>query len=248
MERRMGILWLFGCALLVSVSGCSRKKPDPATLLHPERLRCEFLSDPEGVDSPGPRLAWSLRSDGRGQSQTAYRILASGSKDSLLSDRGDLWDSGKVLSGQTGDVRYAGRKPGPGDACHWKVKVWDKDGRESEWSEPGFWRAGIGDAPGWKASWIGLEKAVGRDDSKSAATRCSARMLRKEFDVSKKVKQAVAFYSGLGLSELYVNGKKAGDDVLSPGLTDYEKTVFYVTRDVTASIRTGKNADRKSVV
>ena len=98
------------------------------------------------------------------------------------------------------------------------------------------------DASGWKASWIGLEKAAGRDDSKSAATRCSARMLRREFDVSKKVKQAVAFYSGLGLSELYVNGKKAGDEVLSPGLTDYEKTVFYVTRDVTASIRTGKNA------
>jgi alpha-L-rhamnosidase len=242
MKRRMGILWMFCCTLLIAVSGCSRKKPEAGLLLHPERLRCEFLSNPEGVDALNPRLSWSLRSAGRGQIQTAYRILASSSKDSLGSDCGDLWDSGRVLSGQSFDVRYAGRKLRPGEACCWKVRVWDKDGLESEWSESGFWRAGLLDPSGWKASWIGLDRAVGKDDPKSTLTRCSARMLRTEFDISKKVKQAVAFYCGLGLSELTLNGKKVGDEVLSPGLTDYDKTVFYITHDVTPLIRQGKNA------
>ena len=76
-----------------------------------------------------------------------------------------------------------------------------RSGTRTDWSPNGASRtlaAGMTDPSGWKASWIGLEKAVGKDDPKSRLTRCSARMLRKEFDVSKKVKRAVAFYSGWG--------------------------------------------------
>jgi alpha-L-rhamnosidase len=69
-----------------------------------------------------------------------------------------------------------------------------------------------------------------------------ARMLRKEFQVGPGLKRATAYYSGLGLSELYVNGTKAGDAVLSPGLTDYSKRVLYVTRDITAQLSPGRNA------
>ncbi len=69
-----------------------------------------------------------------------------------------------------------------------------------------------------------------------------ARMLRKEFDVPAGLKRATAYLSGLGTSELYVNGSKVGDEVLSPGLTDYEKRALYVTHDVTALLKPGKNA------
>jgi alpha-L-rhamnosidase len=69
-----------------------------------------------------------------------------------------------------------------------------------------------------------------------------ARMVRKEFTVAAGLKQATVYYSGLGLSELYVNGAKIGDDVLSPGLTDYTKRAFYVTRDVTKQLTAGSNA------
>lgn len=69
-----------------------------------------------------------------------------------------------------------------------------------------------------------------------------ARMLRKEFTVDKGLKRAVAYFSGLGLSELYVNGTKAGDEVLSPNLSEYARRVFYVTHDVTAQLQEGDNA------
>lgn len=69
-----------------------------------------------------------------------------------------------------------------------------------------------------------------------------ARMLRKEFQVGPGLKRATAYVSGLGLSELYFNGRKAGDDVLSPGLTEYEKRVFYVTHDITPMLAAGANA------
>jgi alpha-L-rhamnosidase len=69
-----------------------------------------------------------------------------------------------------------------------------------------------------------------------------ARMLRKEFNISKTVKRAVAYVSGLGLYELYLNGQKVGQDVLSPGLTEYDKRVLYVTYDVSTMVRTGTNA------
>ena len=69
-----------------------------------------------------------------------------------------------------------------------------------------------------------------------------ARMLRKEFDVASKPKRAMAYVSGLGLFELYVNGNKIGNQVLSPGLTDYDKHVQYVTFDVTSQLNAGRNA------
>ena len=72
--------------------------------------------------------------------------------------------------------------------------------------------------------------------------RLAARMLRHEFTVGKKVSHATAYLSGLGLSELYLNGKKVSDHVLSPALSEYPKRVYYVTHDVTAQIKPGRNA------
>ena len=100
---------------------------------------------------------------------------------------------------------------------------------DSGWEKPGFrdtvWQAAkdlgaFGMAP-WSASGFTVEH------------RLPARMLRKEFAVEKRVRRAMVYYSGLGLSELWLNGAKVGDHVLSPGLTDYDKHVLYVTFDVT---------------
>ncbi|MCL4177556.1 MAG: family 78 glycoside hydrolase catalytic domain [Verrucomicrobia bacterium] len=72
--------------------------------------------------------------------------------------------------------------------------------------------------------------------------RLPARWLRREFAAQRQVTRATVHFSGLGLSELYLNGRKVGDQVLSPGLTEYTKRVYYVTHDVTGLVKPGANA------
>ncbi len=46
----------------------------------------------------------------------------------------------------------------------------------------------------------------------------------------------------LGAYEMFLNGKRVGDDVLAPGWTDYREHVMYQTYDVTRLVQQGKNA------
>ena len=56
------------------------------------------------------------------------------------------------------------------------------------------------------------------------------------------LKRATAFVCGLGQYEMSLNGQKVGDDLLTPGWTNYAKTCLYDTYDVTALIHSGENA------
>lgn len=69
-----------------------------------------------------------------------------------------------------------------------------------------------------------------------------ARAVRKEFQLERKIAQATATVAGLGLFELYVNDARIGDDVLAPALSDYDKRIYYMTYDVTAHVKKGRNA------
>ncbi len=366
-----------------------------------DRLRCEYLEDPQGIDVARPRLSWNLISDDRGERQTAYQILVATSPKILDEGIGDLWDTGQAESDQSIQVPYRGKPLASHGECFWKVRVWDKAGKPSSWSPVAKWSMGLLAAEDWKAKWIGLDgenmdasltgtnwiwfpegeptRAVplgtryfrrtvdlpadrvvkrakllftgdnlartfvngadigardtfkfvkdadithrlkagkneiavictnsgtepnpaaytalltvtfetgkplvvksdgewkttdkeaagwnmpGFDDSQwvaarvvgevgmepwgevasSTERRLPARWLRKEFAVDKDIRRATVYFSGLGLSELYLNGSKVGDHVLSPGMTEYPKRSLYVTYDVTDQVRRGENA------
>ena len=125
-------------------------------------LRCEYRENPLGIDATRPRLSWVVeeKAEGgnlkpeRGVRQTAYQILVAGSEDLLKKDKSDLWDSGKVASDQSIQVEYAGKSLESGMYCHWKVRVWDKDGKASDWSKPAWWTMGLLKPEDWKAKWI----------------------------------------------------------------------------------------------
>jgi alpha-L-rhamnosidase len=103
-----------------------------------------------------------------------------------------------------------------------------------DFDESGWRKAEVLGAPGM-APWGDV--AVGDEDR-----RLPARMLRREFVVERPVRRATVYFSGLGLSELYLNGVKVGDHVLSPALSEYPKRVFYLAFDVTGLLRPGPNA------
>ena len=194
-------------------------------------LRCEHLADPSGIDTERPRLSWVIESARRGEWQMAYQVLVASTPASLAEDQGDLWDSGKIASDQSVLVEYSGTPLESRQCCHWKVRVWDRAGEASAWSAPASWSMGLLQSNDWCGQWIGNNEPTP-----------AARMLRKEFDVTKRAVRASVYFSGLGLSELWLNGQKVGDHVLSPVFSEYPKRVYYVTHDVTAQIVVGRNA------
>ncbi len=121
-------------------------------------LRCEYRTAPLGLDVAQPRLSWINTATERGARQTAYQILVASSPELLAKDQGDLWDSGKIASDQQNQIEYAGKPLSSGAACHWKVRVWDQDGKPGTWSQPNMWTMGLLKQTDWQAQWIGVNQ------------------------------------------------------------------------------------------
>lgn len=205
-----------------------------------QNLRCEMLTNPEGIDVKSPRLSWEIVGEERGIEQTAYQILVASSPEKLAAGEGDLWNSGKVTSNQSIHVEYAGLPLKSRQDCFWKIKSWTEDG-ESDWSKPAYWSMGLLYYDDWKGRWIGLDRSFPWD-REDKFSRLSARYFRQELDAPKAIKSAKIYIIGLGLYELYINGERIGDQVLAPAPTDYTKNVKYNTFDVTDQLTAGKNA------
>jgi len=217
---------LAAAALVASVSA----QVPPASQLEATHLRCEYASDPLGVDVARPRLFWRVESAERGQRQTAWRVLVASSVEQLSADRGDLWDSGRTESDETTHIVYGGAALVSSQRVCWKVRVWDRSGRPSAWSRPATWTMGLMAPDDWKGIWIAAPAAT------------ETLLLRHTFAVRPGLRRAVAHVSGLGHYELSINGTRIGEDLLAPGWTDYDRTVLYDTHDVTAALVEGSNA------
>ncbi len=119
------------------------------------KLTCEYAVNPLGIDVARPRFSWILESARRGQMQSAYQVLVATDEDTLKSDIGNKWDSGKVASGKSVNVVYEGKALSSGEACWWKVRCWDKDGKVSAWSKPATFEMGLLSQEDWQGEWIG---------------------------------------------------------------------------------------------
>src|ERR1700722_9911087 len=91
-------------------------------------LRTDYLDQPLGLENPRPRLSWRLESNERNVRQSAYRILVASCETLLESEKGDLWDSGKVHSRKSLGIQYQGRKLVSRERCYWRVQIWDQSG------------------------------------------------------------------------------------------------------------------------
>ncbi|MHC4574462.1 MAG: glycoside hydrolase family 78 protein [Planctomycetota bacterium] len=240
---RQLITILSACTLLF-FAGCDVPRHSDVNV---KELRCEYRLNPLGVDVVRPRLSWVLESSRRAQKQTAYRLLVAGSEENLNKNRGDLLDTGKVESDQSVHIQYSGRPLKSRMRCYWRVKVWDKDGKESAWSQPAMWSMGLLESSDWQARWIGpppdpdhTKLADEAHDAKRPIP-IPAPFLRKSFQVDGKVHRATAYVTGLGLYELRLNGRRVGDHILAPEITVYDKRIQYQTYDVTDRIVSGTN-------
>ncbi|WP_203257174.1 family 78 glycoside hydrolase catalytic domain [Hyunsoonleella ulvae] len=196
-------------------------------------LRCEYKINPLGIDNVAPRLSWKLLDEAttRGQKQTAYQILVASSLENLNKNTGDIWDSGKVSSNQSVNNTYQGTSLASAKKYFWKVKVWDKDGAVSNWSEPAYFSMGLLKQADWKGDWI----------MKADQKKTDHNWYRKNFELKENAESAFVFVGSFGYHELYVNGEKITDNVLNPVSSYMKKRIPYLTYDVTDKLKEGDN-------
>ena len=218
-----------------------------------EKLTCETLENPIGVDSRNPSFSWILNSMDYDQSQSTYQVVVASSTDLLNPDMADMWNSQRVESSQSVNVQYEGVPLLSGRKYWWKVKVWDQEGKESAWSLPRHFEMGLLEEQDWQnAQWISLGKhtisseyrfrefQTSRMDEPEIRTSNATGYFRKEIQLNQSVKTARAYICGLGYYELFLNGEKVGDHVLDPMPTSYDHHALYVTHDI-STILHGKN-------
>ncbi len=129
--------------------------------LKPSYLRCEYKIDPIGIDVKKPRLSWiveTITKGLRGQKQTAYQIIVSYAPEDLKNNSDILWNSEKVISSDTSQIYYEGKKLNSLEECFWKVRIWDQNNVVSPWSITSRWTMGFLHQNDWKAEWIEFNK------------------------------------------------------------------------------------------
>jgi alpha-L-rhamnosidase len=223
----------------------------PSSDCSAQELKCEFLVKPLGIDELHPRLSWQLKDARRGAKQTAFEVQVSSSQEALSGGHADVWDSGKV-NGDACRIEYAGPQLQARQRYCWRVKVWDKDGAESPYSDSSWWEMGLIDHAQWKAKWIGApyeqagasvstdgvmwiwheEKTTSKTAARSAAE--GERYFRSEFDIptSKKIAAATMWALSDNWSSIMINGVQGGYGNGWQSLNP---------QDITEKIHTGRN-------
>ncbi len=232
----------------------------------------EMRETPLALDITTPRFGWQMAGDnGCMQSAYEIEVYTykagvpvvtmKKGKEKVVSTKDIVWNSGKRTCGESQHVAYDGEKLKPLTRYFWRVRVWDENGVASEWSKEAEFR--LAPCNKWMdAEWIG---AITKADAKlpegrkhqastfnkseykeqwmkvdSMASKSIA--LRKEFSAEKTIADATVYVCGLGHYELSINGTKVGDGEFTPLISDYDKTVYYNTYDVTSLVRKGDNA------
>ncbi len=193
-------------------------------------LTVDHKINPVGIGNKQPRFSWKIRGNGNNILQTAYLLrVASDEKFSSI-----VWQSGKIETSESILQTYKGPELRSGQRYFWEVKIWDNKGTESKWSQPAHWEMGLLSTSEWKAKWIEINTDTLRYSPAS--------LFRKDFQLTRSISSARVYVTSHGFYELEINGKKVGDQVLTPGWTSYSKRLQYQVYDVTKMLQKGNNA------
>jgi alpha-L-rhamnosidase len=231
-RMRVSSRWVL--AVVVALGWAWGSTAEGQTGLRVKNLRCEYKVDPLGIDVRKPRLSWEMESTEKNVLQTSYEMQVASSEEELSKGK-VIWESGEVKSDASVGVEYAGPALVSGKTYFWRVRVSDNHGHMSEWGKAAKWEMGMLEAGDWKVSWITPE--LQEDEAKSNP----APLLRRDFQVKKKVQRARLYATAMGLYEMELNGKRVGDAYFTPGWTAYDFRYQYQTYDVTEILKSGPN-------
>lgn len=197
-------------------------------------LKCEYLTNPLGIDTLTPRLSWQIKTERQGARQTAYRLLVASTPEQLETNQADIWDSEKIASDKSVHIEYDGKSLSSRQRVYWKVQIWDEEDAISE-SDTARFEMGLLKQSDWQAEWVGTNLTGG------ARSMVPVPYLRKGFTLDDEIASARLYITALGVFECFINGQRVSEDIFAPGWTDYAKQVQYLTYDVTDLLQAGDN-------
>ena len=184
-------------------------------------LRTEYLREPLGLGTGKPRLYW--RCEG-GKRQKAYEIRGM--------VNGKPFGTEKVSSSSMTHIPFPVELTSR-SVVEWCVRLTDENG-EGPWSESAHFETGLLSPSDWSAFWITSPVKRRKEEMMKVS------LFRRVF-ASPLPRKARLYVTSLGIYEVRINGRKAGDAVLTPGSTDYRRRVQYQTYDVTSLLVEGEN-------
>ena len=185
-----------------------------------------YLKNPCGIDE-NPRFSYKISATGRGGRQLSRRIRVTDVMTGQI-----LWDSGEVESENQILIPYEGESLSPLTKYEYQIDI-KTDSGEAASGKGTFVTGKLGEK--WSGKWISADFKRTREEF------LGAQYLRKEFTLSGTVRSAYLAICGLGYFEAYLNGKKTGDDMLSPAFTRYDAECMYMVYDVLPLVKSGKN-------
>ena len=202
----------------------------------PVHLRCEYLDNPIGIDSPRPHFSWQSESAERDWRQSAYRILVSSTPEGARKGKPDVWDSGKVESDDSNGIVYDGPRLESRRRYYWTVSVWDGKGHVSQ-AAPVWWEMGLLGKADWNAQWISWTDP--EEDGDWAAMHWirlpgqDAAVFRLDVDAASAPLNAALYLLVKGSFVTAVNGTKLA---AKTGGKEFER------QDVTELLKPGRNS------
>ncbi|MDR0348815.1 MAG: glycoside hydrolase family 78 protein [Tannerella sp.] len=193
-------------------------------------LRCENLINPVGIDNTTPHFSWKIQCNNPMQQQY-YEIQVASDSSQLAKNKADLWNSTKTLSSSSVMVPYRGLTLKSRMLCYWRVRVWNEKEEVSEWSPVQRFAIGILENDRLRGDYIGL--SAGNGDVRSP-------LLKKTFTMEASG-TAFLHVGSLGYHEVYINGTKVSEQVLTPAVSQLDKRLLIITYDVTDCLHKGEN-------
>jgi alpha-L-rhamnosidase len=188
-------------------------------MLSIHELKTEYRVNPIGIDVQCPRFSWMLTSDLNDTVQESYHLnITAGNK--------TIWDSGVIRADDSVLVEYSGPPLCPCACYGIALSVQDNHGNTA--SAEGSFETGLMDRDNFQGRWI----THGYEDKVEPCP-----VFIKEFSPGGKIRSARIYASALGIYELTLNGKKAGDAFFTPGWTSYSRRVQYQAYNITELLR-----------
>lgn len=192
-------------------------------------FRTEYQQRPLAVQSRTPHFSWQYEKSFRGE-QVSYRIRVATSEKLLYEGSEDMWDSGEVRSAASVGVQYGGRPLCSHSRYFVCCETTDGEGNRYR-SQIASFETALYEKSDWKGHWVSVPVNFNG----------GTLLFRKAIALKdKKIARARAYICGLGYHEFFVNGRKMGNAVLNPGVTEYSERVFYCAYEM-EDLAAGKN-------